>query len=470
MRYKTYAGNGKPYLYAMFTSEDRDEVQPVLESMAGRGYAIWPTSVYDKHRMDKAALVVLFLSPPAAADDTINRAVNYAMEKNKAVLIIHLAPTELTPAQKLMLNSLQGILRYDCDTEEAFYEKLYGSVLLQDLKVMPAQKRASRRLTLLLGGAAILAAAAAAVFLLSPSDAIVPEDSLIAELGFSGKMSDINEIWVYGARTMDVCVEKVFASPNYLDDNADNRALYFDNGMDYMTFGSIDDISDFSQLLNLQQLALAGNRITDLSPLFNLEQLYYLDVSVNPIQSVEGIGVMKALQTVYLGFTGITDFSPLLACPSLEQVYVDQTQQEAAQSVLLPAGITVTAVGPAEELDKIKCLIHDGPFVGNLDQTYGFVCITRSGSYYPDYSYSLTKNGEPVTILELEPDDDAITDQPNRILSKESMGDYDTNDVLILEVTYDDRTAAYQLWHEADSNHPFANEGILLWIDSNDKP
>jgi len=464
MKQKAYAGNGRPFVYALYAPEDQEGAEAVFNALREKGYDTWPSVRFDRRRMKKAALVLFVLSKAALESDTMNRAIDHAVQTDQPMLAVYLEQAELTPAQKLLLNTQQGILRYDCENDADFQEKLFGCSLLQNLTVTRAQKRAALLTTWGIA-AGVLAAAALTVILALGLNASVPEDSLVAEFGYTGRIRDITEVWIYGGRTMDACAEKVFAALKYSGDISTENALYYDNGEHTMLFGTTDDISDFSQLRYLEQLALAGNEITDLSPLFQLKNLYYLDVSVNPIQSIEGIGAMEALRTIYLGFTYVTDFSPLLDCPEIEQVYVDLTQQDAAQDALSAAGIDVTVVGPAEELDKLKCHIFSGPFEGNTNSPYGIWYMTTSRTLYTDYTYSVTKNGEPVTISEIDLEDDNGDGEPDKthlMLDQATMGDYDTDAVYVLEVSYGGQTARYQVWHKHDTNHPLADKGLLL--------
>ena len=95
--------------------------------------------------MKKAALLLFFLSPSAAASDTVNRAILFAAEQGHAMLVLHLSQTDLTPALRLMLNSQQAILRHECASDEAFFSKLFCAQPLQDLRVTPAAEARGKR-------------------------------------------------------------------------------------------------------------------------------------------------------------------------------------------------------------------------------------------------------------------------------------------------------------------------------------
>ena len=96
MEFKPYSGNGKPFVYAMFAEEDREGAEAVLATLQGKGYEIWPSTRFDKKRIDKAALALFFLTPAAAANDAVNRAISYTAQSDHPLLAVHLAPTALT--------------------------------------------------------------------------------------------------------------------------------------------------------------------------------------------------------------------------------------------------------------------------------------------------------------------------------------------------------------------------------------
>ncbi len=459
MQYKPYAGNGKPFLYAMFTSEDRETAQPILEEIAGRGYSIWPSARFDRRRIDKAALAVLFLTPEAAADEAVNQTINYAVQKDKTVLVVHLAPTQLSPAQKLMLYTLQGILRYDSGSDEAFYEKLFGSALLKNLRVTPAQKRASRRLALLLGGAAIIAAAAVALLTLKPADTTVPEGSLMAELGYSGNMEDITSILIFGESVIEGQNEYPFTlcSSGYDLDTEQwyDTIAYGDKyGETIERYGEINDISDFAQLENLYELSIAGNRVTDISPLFQLKNLEILNITGNPVGDLSGIEGMESLKTLYIAGTQVQTLVPLDGCENLKMVFVDTEQYSDFEGDGGARAYTLVKTGPREELKWLNCGFYGGITNDWNDFVpYTMIVGTRSGNIYDDYVYALFKNGEPIrfdgqgTIL--WGDGSQVQEF---LLNQTDFGDYDPSAEYTLVASYGDWSVTILLYHESVDN------------------
>jgi hypothetical protein len=455
---KPFSGNGKPFVYTAYAPQDADDVHSILEHLASRGYAIWPGVKYNKTRLDKAALVILFLSPAAAADETIDRTVNYAVQKDKPMLVVHLAPVQLSPAQQLMLNSLHGILRYDCASGEEFNEKLFGSALLKNLRVTPAQKRAARLTTWGFAGG-VLAAAAIAVFLALGVTAEIPEDSLLTNLGYSGRIADIKSIYIYGNRIEETRSDGVICSIIY--ERAENSAMntvFYNDLNSANAYGDIADISDFSQLRNLRELSIAGNRIENIRALYPLRKLEFLDLSGNPIVDVDGIGAMKRLKTLCIGGTQIMDLSALDACNELEQVYVDPYQYQLFSQEASRHSFAITPIGPRQELAKLSCHIFGGPDEGCL---YGLYVKTKSSNVYEDYNYQFYKNDRQIRITGRSYEN-LTMDKTHMLIDEEAMGGYDPESVYTLIVTYGSCSATYQLWHYLDQNVEDAGIGNLI--------
>ena len=333
---------------------------------------------------------------------------------------------------------------------------------MQSLQVTPAQKHAAGWTTWGLSGGIVLAVALAVYFALG-TGATVPEDSLLAGLGYTGRMADINEIYVYGEESEAVRKDDVISGVLYDDKASTFINVVFFNGMqNFAPFGSITDVSDFGQLKNLKELSLVGNQISDISPLWDLGNLEYLNLTGNPIRSLDGIDQLTHLSTLCIGGTQITDLTPLDACRNLKQVYID-ANQEKLFSAAKQRGYTLTTCGPKEELNSLSAHIFGGPEDKGGDYTV-FV-ITKSWSIYNDYHYELMKNGQSIRTLNVESKsslNNGIRDTVNVNLSQDSFGAYDPKAVYSLTVYYKDWSATYQIWHKLDPEGLNPNNGILI--------
>ena len=452
MNSTSYAGNGRPFVFAMFAPEDAAAAETALAVLREKGYELWPGERFDKRRIDKSALVLLFLSPAAAANEAVNRVINYTAQKDHAMLAIYLAPTALSPAQRLMLNTQQGILRYDCTDEAAFSEKLFGCALLQNLQVTPAQKRAASLTTWGIS-AGVLAAAAVAVGLALSLNAAVPEDSLIAELGYTGRMASITGIYLYGDRVLQ---EQGGPSiKGYLIDyntSVVTEAIYFSDTNQSAPFGEINDISDFTQLGKLKGLSLAGNRVSDISAIVQLRDLEYLDLTGNPVASLDGVGELARLETLCIGSTQIADLSPLDACKNLKQVYVDQTQYHKFSAQQTQSKYKLILFGPKEEICGLSVHIFGGPEENGGD--YGVFVQTITQNVYDDYTFEFWKNDKKIAFSSIEnvsSFNNGISEKLHLFPNQAAFGAYDPTAEYRLVVRYEGYSATYRIWHKYDS-------------------
>jgi hypothetical protein len=465
MAQKAFAGNGKPFIYAIYAQEDKEAAGAVLSALWDKGYELWPSERFEKPRLRKAALVLFFLSPAAAASEAVTRTMQEAARRDSAMLVIHLTHTELTPTQKLLLNTQQAILKYNCLSDDAFYEKLFGAQPLQNLEVTRAQKRAAS-LTTWGSIAGILCAVAVAIYLALGTSATISKESILAELGYSGKTGEISEIWVYGDSTMDRCSEK--AIPRTFPHETNHApCLLVDNGTSECNEGTIDSIFDFAQLKNLKKLALAGNQITDISPLYDLKKLDYLDLTANPISDLSRIGEMRALETLYIDYTNVTDLSPLFECKSLKTVYIDDAQAISLSDAAKNAPFEFVVVGPLEEINSLHCHIYGGvegydfPSPGR----YGVFMETKSCNAYTGYEYQVFKDGVPLQIETMRYTDingDGSNDKIDIDITHAAMPTYDPAAEYTLVVRYQSHRATYHIWHKFDDGSEFANEGRLI--------
>jgi len=91
--------------------------------------------------------------------------------------------------------------------------------------------------------------------------------------------------------------------------------------------GSIEDAFDarvLSSLTGLEHLALTGSRLTDASPVGDLEAIRTLDLSDNHLESVEALGSLPDLVSLNLGLNRIRSLSGLDALNRLETLALFQ--------------------------------------------------------------------------------------------------------------------------------------------------
>lgn len=469
-----YCGNKKPFIYAVVHGADSEEAMSIMEDMAGKGHAVWFADDFSKKeqkRMDRAAAVLLFLSPEAVEESWVNDALNYAAQHEKPMITVYLKPTGLKPGQKLMLNSLQGIMKYACGNDSEFYTRLYGAPVLQNLAVTPAQKRSARTTMILLNAfiAVIIAVIVLSTVLFSAGGMVQP-DSLLADLGFSGRTGDIDAIYIYGDQTREENLGISLPLKKYEDSNGQPPStgdyLWMIDPNETSDFGTLVDIADLSQLKNLKELALAGNAILDPSPLYALKKLTYLDISNNPVAALTGIEIMPALKTLNITYTNVTDLTPLLNCPVLQTVYMDDALYAAHSRIIDSARFDVRIVGSSDELPWLSVHIFGGwEEWGDESTGYGVYIRTTTWKLYPQYTYEFRKNGTLIGYrgpFYQDESGDGEEDKTHLYPNTGEMDSYDPKAAYTLTIIAGNRSATYQIWHKFDESNPHAGEGLLL--------
>ena len=311
-----YNGNKEPFIYALFDDEDTEAVLPILEKIDSQGYKLdYEDARYEK-AIDKAALILLFISKRALEDPKVLEVVSYASKQNKTVVTIYLEEAELTPGLSMMLGQTQGILKYNLD-ETAFNEKLFASPALTNMQITEGQKKAAKNTSIMLTAAAVLIVALAGMFIYFNQYSPIDPNSLLGKLGVSGNLNSINELYVYGEEIRDD-----YSIPNYIiSDDGLNDLIIIDPETIY-DIGSLNDLSDFGELKNIKRLCLCGNQIESIEDLLKLKHLEFLDLSHNYSLDITGIDQLTSLKELNLAYTEIEDYSILLNMPKLKLVYV----------------------------------------------------------------------------------------------------------------------------------------------------
>ena len=135
-----YSGN-EPYIFISYSHKDSDRVLPIIRGLQAKGFRVWydsgieagtewPEFIAEKLRASNC--VIAFLSPHAASSHNCRREINFAIARNKELLIAYLEDFELSPGMEMQLSLLQAIYRSRSGSDEAFINHLAGARLLSD--------------------------------------------------------------------------------------------------------------------------------------------------------------------------------------------------------------------------------------------------------------------------------------------------------------------------------------------------
>lgn len=146
-RVPVYEGDS-PYIFISYAHKDSDSVMKVLDVMQSRGCRLWyddgivPGSEWPEYiaaHLDKAAVVVAFISDNSVKSSNCRREITFALSRNKPFISVFLEETELPLGLELQLSSAQSVLKHNFNTEEAFWDKLCTTPILEPCKMQPAQ-------------------------------------------------------------------------------------------------------------------------------------------------------------------------------------------------------------------------------------------------------------------------------------------------------------------------------------------
>lgn len=129
---EAYLGN-EPYIFISHAHLNRTEIWPIISKLQEHGCRIWydngitPGSEWDdniaEHVMNCHCLIACiskeYLSSPNCKDE-----LKYAKDEGKAEVLLFLEKVELPPALKLRFGRSQYINLYECNDENALYQKL----------------------------------------------------------------------------------------------------------------------------------------------------------------------------------------------------------------------------------------------------------------------------------------------------------------------------------------------------------
>jgi len=119
--FPAYRGS-EPYVFACYSHANSDLVYPELERIRALGINVcydegispggeWTQEIADA--IDSSHKLVFFVSPSSVASRHCRNEIQYALERKKPVISVHLEPTELPGGLQLSLGTAQAIVKYE---------------------------------------------------------------------------------------------------------------------------------------------------------------------------------------------------------------------------------------------------------------------------------------------------------------------------------------------------------------------
>jgi len=129
--FEAYLGD-RPYVFVSYSHEDERKVFPELRALHENGIRIW----YDEgigvgsewsdnigRALDRASLFLVFVTTSAVESQNLRNEINFALDRRKPFLAVHLEETTLPVGLRLRMGGIQGILKWRM-TREQYAKKI----------------------------------------------------------------------------------------------------------------------------------------------------------------------------------------------------------------------------------------------------------------------------------------------------------------------------------------------------------
>jgi hypothetical protein len=133
--FEAYSGE-KPYLFAAYAHSDAVKVFAILGFLHELGFRAWYDEGIDPgnewaddiaRRLASCSAFLAFISGSSIASRNVRNEINFALTRQKPVLVVHVEETILPPGLELQIGSLQAILMYRM-SDDTFRSKLVRSL------------------------------------------------------------------------------------------------------------------------------------------------------------------------------------------------------------------------------------------------------------------------------------------------------------------------------------------------------
>ena len=118
--FEAYQGDA-PYVFVSYSHKDSAQIYPEINELHQQGYRIWYDEGIDPGNEwpEEIALAlaacshfVVFVSPAAVESENVRNEVNFALNKGKPFLAVHLSETRLPPGLELRMGDRQAVMKY----------------------------------------------------------------------------------------------------------------------------------------------------------------------------------------------------------------------------------------------------------------------------------------------------------------------------------------------------------------------
>src|SRR5262245_8859132 len=129
--FQAYDGN-KPYIFVSYAHKDSELVFTEIRDLHAKGYRIWydegiePGNKWPEEiakALADATLFLVFISPMAVQSQNVRNEINFALNRQKLFLAVHLEETRLPPGLELQMGDIQAIMKWRM-TDDHYRQKI----------------------------------------------------------------------------------------------------------------------------------------------------------------------------------------------------------------------------------------------------------------------------------------------------------------------------------------------------------
>ncbi len=133
--FEAYTGD-QPYVFVSYAHRDGHRVFPELQALHDNGFRIWYDEGIDPGNewpdeiakaLHRASFFLVFISPAAVESRNVRNEINFALNREKPFLAIHLEDVHLPPGLELRMGDIQAIMKWRM-SEEHYAKKVASSL------------------------------------------------------------------------------------------------------------------------------------------------------------------------------------------------------------------------------------------------------------------------------------------------------------------------------------------------------
>jgi len=271
--FPAYRGD-EPYIFVSYAHTDTASVYPEIARLTGQGFNIWydegisPGTVWRDElgrALENCSAFLLFVSQGMNASDHCMKELNFALDGDCGLLVVHLEETELSAGLRLSLSDRQAILKYELT--DASYQATLDAALRSQVPATRDPVRAtapsadSRRIPRRISIAAVALIVIGMVAWLATDYSMPPPDTsdldkvalmdrpAIAVLPFKNLSGNPDDVYFIDGLTEDLIdrlsgwrrfpVISSFSSAGYGDDSVTPRQIARELDARYLVQGSV---------------------------------------------------------------------------------------------------------------------------------------------------------------------------------------------------------------------------------------